>query len=324
MAVSDGALAVEARGVVKAFGARPALDGVDLLVRTGSVHGLLGPNGAGKTTLLRMLFGMVKPDGGRISLLGRTGDAVGNRALDGVAGFVDSPRFYPYLTGYRSLEMLAAYDGRVTPAIINTALDDVGLAERAHERTSRYSLGMRQRLGIAAALLRRPQLLILDEPANGLDPAGARDMRQIIRTLAEGGLTVLLSSHVMADIEMLCDDVTILHRGSVAFAGPLAELRGRAPSPMSRLSTSDDGRAHRLATESVSVLAHPDGGLSVSAQRQDLDTYVIALGRSGIAVRSLAQEATPLEALFLALTDDDDGDVAPSSDRPTALAGSAS
>jgi ABC-2 type transport system ATP-binding protein len=303
--VVTGEHAVEATGVVKRFGATSALDRIDLRVRVGSVHGLLGPNGAGKTTLLRILFGLIRADAGRIQFLGRTRSAVGNRSLDGVGGFVDGPRFYPYLTGFRSLEMLAAYDGGATRAMIEDALANVGLATRAHERTSQYSLGMRQRLGIAAALLRSPRLLILDEPANGLDPAGARDLRQLIRGLADRGLTVLLSSHVMADIEALCDEVTILDAGTVVFAGPLADLRGRAPSPISRLSTSDDERAYQLAPAAVTVLPHPDGGVTVGAEPADLDTYVITLGRAGIAVRSLTPEATSLEALFLALTGDD-------------------
>jgi ABC-2 type transport system ATP-binding protein len=321
MVVSDGEWAVEATGLVKRYGATRALDGVDLRVRTGSVHGLLGPNGAGKTTLLRILFGLVRADEGRIRLFGRTREDVGNRTLDGVGGFVDGPRFYPYLTGLRSLELLAAYDGGTPAATIAGALADVGLTARAHERTSRYSLGMRQRLGIAAALLRSPRLLILDEPANGLDPAGARDLRQLIRRLAAGGLTTLLSSHVMADIEALCDDVTILHGGAVTFAGPLADLRGRAPSPVCRLTTSDDRRAHDVAPPSVSVTAHPDGGLTVSARPDDLDAYVIALGRHGIAIRALTPEATPLEALFLALTDGEG--VATRIDRSPELTGTA-
>ncbi len=286
----DGEYAVEATGLTKRFGAATAVDHVDLHVRVGSVHGLLGPNGAGKTTLLRMLFGLVRPDAGALRILGR------RHGLDGVAGFVESPRFYPYLTGYRSLEMLAAYDGTRQ---VDEALAAVGLADRAHEKTSRYSLGMRQRLGIAAALLRSPRLLILDEPANGLDPAGARDMRTLIRSLADSGLTVLMSSHIMSDVEVLCDAVTILRTGRVAYAGAVEELQSRAPSPVHYITTSDDDRASGM----MDALPHPDGGLSVSASPERMDRLVIALGQAGIAVRTLRLETTPLEALFFSLTD---------------------
>jgi ABC-2 type transport system ATP-binding protein len=309
MPVTVSEWAVEASGVVKRFGSATAVDNVDLRVRVGSVHGLLGPNGAGKTTLLRMLFGLVRPTSGELRLFGRTHrsswSAGGNHALDGVAGFVESPRFYGYLSGYRSLEMLAAYDGNASATSIEAAIASVGLTERAHEKTARYSLGMRQRLGIAAALLRSPRLLVLDEPANGLDPAGARDMRALIRSLADAGLTVLMSSHVMSDVEALCDEVTILRTGAVAFSGSVEDLRVRAPVPTYRMDTSDNARAEAMAPAALRILPHPDGGLDVGAQRHDLDAYVISLGRAGIAVRSLSLETTPLEALFFGLTDSD-------------------
>jgi len=314
--------AVETVGLTKRFGTRAALDGVSLRVRTGSVHGLLGPNGAGKTTLLRALFGLVRPDAGTLRLFGREASAPARDRLAGVGGFVDGPRFYPYMSGYRSLEMLASYDGTVSPERIDAALESVGLADRAHERTARYSLGMRQRLGIAAALLRSPRLLVLDEPANGLDPAGARDMRALIRDLAAAGLTVLMSTHVMSDVEALCDAVTILSAGTVASDGSVDDLRGRAPTPMFAMDTSDDAGAAAagLAPEGVTVVAHPDGGLAVGAHRDDLDAYVLALGRAGIAVRALRLETTPLEALFFTLTEP--GPATPTDERaPVPVAG---
>jgi ABC-2 type transport system ATP-binding protein len=250
-----------------------------------------------------MLFGMVRPDAGELRLFDRTWARDGHRVLDGIAGFVESPRFYPYLTGYRSLEMLADYDAKARPEAIDGALATVGLCERAHEKTSRYSLGMRQRLGIAAALLRSPRLLVLDEPANGLDPAGARDMRALIRQLAGAGLTVVMSSHVMSDVEALCDDVTILRAGSVASSGAVEDLRRQAPSPAYRMTTSDDARAQIVAPATVRVRPKPGGGLAVYARTEELDRYVIALGQARIAVRALRLETTPLEALFFSITD---------------------
>nr|WP_237694833.1 ABC transporter ATP-binding protein [Streptomyces sp. SID5468] len=287
--------------MVKRFGATTAVAGVDLTVAVGGVHGLLGPNGAGKTTVLRMLFGLVRPDAGTLRLLGRERPPGG---LDGVAGFVESPRFYPYLSAGRNLALLADLDGGAAPGRIDAALDRVGLAGRHRAKVGGYSFGMRQRLGIAAALLRAPRLLVLDEPANGLDPAGVRDMRRLVRELAADGLTVLLSSHNMAEVEEVCDDVTVLSAGRVAYTGSLADLRSRAPDPAHHLRTSDDEAAARAAaaTPGVTAAGHPDGGLAVRAAPDALDAYVLALGRDGVAVRALSLRATPLESLFLTLT----------------------
>jgi ABC-2 type transport system ATP-binding protein len=293
--------AVEARGLVKRFGTTVAVDGVDLTVAAGGVHGLLGPNGAGKTTVLRMLFGLVRPDAGALRILGQE-RAQGR--LDGIAGFVESPRFYPYLSGLRNLALLADLDGGAAPDRVDAALERVDLAGRRHEKVGGYSFGMRQRLGIAAALLRAPRLLVLDEPANGLDPAGIRAMRHLVRELASDGLTVLLSSHNMAEVEEVCDDLTIMRTGRVVYAGSVTELRSRAPDPAHRLRTSDDPAAASLAEahQGVTAESHPDGGLAVRARPAELDGYVIALGRAGIAVRALTLTATPLESLFLTLT----------------------
>src|SRR3954454_22334566 len=189
---------VEARGLVKTYGEITAVDHVDLTVQTGDVYGYLGPNGAGKTTSLRMLLGLIRPTEGGAKLFGRDPLHDGARALEGVAGFVEEPRFYPYLTRRKNLELLAAFDGGEAPSRVDDALETVELADRAKDRVGGYSHGMRQRLGIAAALLRDPSLLLLDDPATGLDPAGMRDMRRLIRRLAAEGMTVLLSSHLLA------------------------------------------------------------------------------------------------------------------------------
>src|SRR3954454_15910344 len=235
---------IEVRGLVKRYGEILAVDHVDLTVEPGDVYGYLGPNGAGKTTSLRMMLGLIVPTEGTVRLFGRDPQA-GVAALEGVAGFVEAPRFYPYLTGRRNLDLLAAFDGGDAAERIPAALDTVELSDRAKDKGGGYSHGMRQRLGIAAALLRAPRLLLLDEPATGLDPAGMRDMRLLIRRLADNGMTVLLSSHLLAEVEEVCNRVAIVRRGSVVYEGSLDELRRTAGSAY-RLRTTDDERARAV------------------------------------------------------------------------------
>ena len=216
MSATGAELTVEVRGAVKRFGDTCALDHVDLTLAAGEVRGLLGPNGAGKTTLLRILFGLLAPDAGSVELLGRSvlREPI---SLAGVAGFVEAPSFYPYLSGQSNLELLAELDGERATARIDDALRTVNLAERRADRVSGYSSGMIQRLGIAAALLRSPRLLLLDEPTAGLDPAGVRDVVTLLRDLGAAGVTVLLSSHQIGELEELCDSFTVLRRGAVVW-----------------------------------------------------------------------------------------------------------
>src|SRR5205823_14234434 len=202
--------------------------GVDPTYEPRDVFCYLGPNGAGKTTSLRMLLGLIRPTAGRAELFGRDPIADGARALAGVAGFVEGPRFYPYLSGRRNLRLLADYDGGTASARIDEVLDVVELRDRAGDKVGGYSHGMRQRLGIAAALLRRPRLLLLDEPTTGLDPAGMRDMRDLVRRLAGEGITVLLSSHLLAEVEELCNRVAIIRKGRVVYEGALRDLLATA------------------------------------------------------------------------------------------------
>jgi ABC-2 type transport system ATP-binding protein len=295
---------VEARGVTKWFGETTALDQVDLLVGPGVVHGLLGPNGAGKTTLLSALFGLVLPDEGTLRLFGRTRAEAGPGWLEGVGGFVETPRFYPYLTGRQNLAILAGLDGGAADDLIDQVIESAGLAGARRQKVRGYSLGMRQRLGMAAAMLRRPRLLILDEPANGMDPAGIRDLRAALRRLAQDGLTVLLSSHDMAQVEEICDSVTVLHHGKVVFAGGLSVMREDAPEPVWRMRTSDDAAAMEAIwhVTGVRAAARDEGGLSVYAVQDRLGEYVLHLGRQGVAVHGLELEVTPLESLFFQLT----------------------
>src|SRR5437660_8155300 len=243
--MSADAPPVEARGLFKRYGDIVAVDHVDLNVDTGDVYGYLGPNGAGKTTSLRMLLGLIRPNEGAAQLFGRDPLREGARALDGVAGFVEEPRFYPYLSGRKNLELLAAYDGGGAAERIGDVLEQVDLTARARDKVGGDSHGMRQRLGIAASLLRAPRLLLLDEPTTGLDPAGMRDMRSMVRGLAARGMTVVLSSHLLAEVEELCNRVAIVRKGRIVYEGAISELK-RGAGTTYRLQTTDDERAHAV------------------------------------------------------------------------------
>ncbi|MFD7069309.1 ABC transporter ATP-binding protein [Streptomyces sp. NPDC059913] len=306
----DRPFAIRAHGITKSFGDVVALDHIDLEVGRGRIHGLAGPNGAGKTTLLGLLLGLATADGGRLEILGTPVE----RALAtprGVAGFVDGPGLYPSLTARQNLAALAALGGHdASPAAVGEALDEVGLTEVADDRTRGFSLGMRQRLGLAAALLGRPRLLVLDEPSNGLDPAGKQHVHGVLNRLAEQGTGIVLSSHRMDDLEALCSEVTILATGRVAFSGPLDELADRGRALDYRLLTSDPEAARRLAEDTAGVLVvdatgvRPDARtLVVHAPVPALDALVDRLVRAGVALRELTPVVSPLEAAFLALTE---------------------
>jgi ABC-2 type transport system ATP-binding protein len=301
---------VRARGLVKRYREVLAVDHIDLNVGAGDVYGFLGPNGAGKTTTLRMCLGLIMPSAGKVELFGRDPMHAGATALEGVAGFVEAPRFYPYLSGRKNLELLAGLDGGDARDRIEEVLDVVDLAPRGKHRVGGYSHGMRQRLGIAASLLRRPRLLILDEPATGLDPAGMRDMRALIRRLADEGITVLLSSHQLPEVQELCDRVAIVDSGRVVYEGALADLRRQGGAGY-RLRTSDDTRALRIAAAAPGVEHASAGehGLSFQAQESDVGALSLALGAEGIAILALTPELATLEDLFFRLTEGNRGTV---------------
>jgi ABC-2 type transport system ATP-binding protein len=304
--VTDAA-PVAARGLVKRYGDLVAVDGVDLSVGHGDVFGYLGPNGAGKTTSLRMLLGLIRPTSGSVQLFGRD-VSIGAKALEGVAGFVEGPTFYPYLSARKNLCLLADYDGRGARSRIDEVLDIVDLRDRAKDRVGGYSHGMRQRLGIAAALLRDPRLLLLDEPTTGLDPAGMRDMRDLVRRLASEGLTVLLSSHLLTEVEDLCNRVAIIRKGRIVYEGPLAELKASAPVGGYRLRTTDSLRARVVCTaqRGVSdVVLVDDAELRFVADEETVAALSLALGAAGIGITTLAPESVSLEELFLHLTEGD-------------------
>ena len=302
-------LAVRARAISKSFGEVVALDGVALDVAEGQVHGLVGPNGAGKTTLLGLLLGLARADGGDLEILG----SPVRRTLavpDGVAGFVDGPGLYPALTAWQNLAALARLRGD-GPEGIGDAMEQVGLSDVAHDRVRGFSLGMRQRLGLAAALLARPRLLVLDEPANGLDPAGTRHVHRVLTGLAAHGTSVVLSSHRMADLATLCSEVTLLATGRVVFSGPLSKLVTDTDELDYLVRTSDPAAARRVAAETPQLRIlegddlpqrHDAAALLVRAAAPALDDLVARLIGAGVGLRELAPVVAPLEAAFLALT----------------------
>jgi ABC-2 type transport system ATP-binding protein len=314
--VTDGeAQPVKARGLLKRYNDVLAVDHIDLNVQAGDVYGFLGPNGAGKTTTLRMALGLITPTAGVVELFGRDPMREGARALDGVAGFVEAPRFYPYMSGRKNLELLAALDGDPTGRRqaganerVEQVLEVVELKPRGKHRVGGYSHGMRQRLGIAAALLRRPRLLILDEPATGLDPAGMRDMRALIRRLAEEGITVLLSSHQLPEVQELCDRVAIVDRGKVVYEGALADLRRQGGAGY-RLRSTDDARAVGVLREQPGIEHTVAGehGLSFQADEERVGALSLALGQAGVGILALTPELATLEDLFFRLTENGAG-----------------
>lgn len=306
--MSDGQPVV-ARGLVKRYGDVVAVAGVDLTVEPGDVFGYLGPNGAGKTTSLRMMLGLIRPTEGSAKLFGRDPLVDGVKALEGVAGFVEGPRFYPYLSGRKNLRLLADYDEPSSSSRIEEVLETVELRDRAKDRVGGYSHGMRQRLGIAAALLREPRLLLLDEPATGLDPAGMRDMRDLIRRLAGDGITIMLSSHLLYEVEELCNRVAIIRKGSIVYEGELGDLLATATTSY-RLKTRDPERARTICLNQPGLgnVALDGEEISFSADEDAVALLSLALGHARVAITQLVADTQSLEELFLGMTGGDSSD----------------
>jgi ABC-2 type transport system ATP-binding protein len=302
------AFAIETAGLTKRFGDRVAVADVDLRVPSGSAFGYLGPNGAGKTTLIRMLLGLTHSTAGTMHVLGRPVPARRAEALARVGAIVEEPRFHGFLTGRENLEIVAAARKQAAHGRIEGALARVGLSERSDERVKRYSLGMRQRLGVARSLLADPELLILDEPTNGLDPAGIHEFRAMIRGFVAEGRTVLLSSHLLDEVEKICDEVAIVDQGRVVMQGTLAELAGAAGTSV-LVATSDDDRAAALMSDQRAVASATRGteGVRVCfADDVDLQPAADELGRSlvlaGLAIRRFEPSRPSLEQRFLEIT----------------------
>lgn len=299
-----------ARGITKTFGNIIALDSVDFDVDAGRVVGVVGPNGAGKTTLLGLLLGLATADSGSLEILGAW-RARGVPVPDGVAGFVDGPGLYPALTARQNLAALAALRRSDRSRDVAETLEQVGLTDVADDKVRGFSLGMRQRLGLGAALLTRPRLLVLDEPVNGLDPAAKQHVHRVIRDLAGDGVGVVLSSHRMDDIAELCSEVTLLAAGRVVFSGTLAKMAAESGELDYRVVTSDPGRAVRIASANPGVRVVGTGEqLVVRGSVAGLDELVVRLVGAGVAVRELSPVVSPLEAAYLTLTGTDAGEYA--------------
>ena len=299
--------AVETHGLTKRFGENVAMNGVELLVPRGCAFGYLGPNGAGKTTLIRVLLGLTHADAGTMSLLGYPVPKHRDLALARVGAIVDEPRFHGHLSGRENLQILAAAREPAARDRIESSLERVGLLHRADDKVSKYSMGMRQRLGVAACLIGDPELLILDEPMNGLDPAGMAEMRDMIVSLVAEGCTVVLSSHLLDEVERTCDAVAIVDRGKVIRQGPISELLAGASLAL-QVECSEPDRARSLL-EGSTIGAHIEVGplglgitLPAGTAREVIAEINRILVEGGISVYRLQEIQASLESWFLQVT----------------------
>jgi ABC-2 type transport system ATP-binding protein len=296
---------VEVSGLTKRYGDTLAVDGVDLTVLPGEVYGFLGPNGAGKTTTLRILTGLIAPTSGEVRVLG---GAPGQADVLGRTGsMIESPAFYPYLSGLDNLRLLAEY-AEVPRRRIDDVLDLVDLTDRARDRFSTYSLGMKQRLGVAAALLKDPELVILDEPTNGLDPAGMRDMRRLIRELGSGGRTVLLSSHLLGEVQQICDRVGIINSGRMVAEHNVEDLRGEQELVV-RAAPRDRAQSILTGVLGAGTVHQYDETLRVKVTPDKAAEVNRILVEAGIAVSELHSTERALEDVFFELTSEEKADV---------------
>lgn len=310
-------LSIETRGLTKRFGRQLAVDGVDLAVPRGSVFGFLGPNGSGKTTTIRMLLGLASASSGTVNLLGMEMPGKFREVLPQVGALVEGPAFYPFLSGAANLRRLDAAAPHAVPATrgarVGQALEKVGLGHAAGKRVHAYSLGMKQRLGIANALLSPRELLVLDEPTNGLDPQGTREVRNLVRSLAADGTTVFISSHLLAEVEQICTHVAVMSAGRLVAQGPLAELR-RSGALRIRLLTPDPVTAAeamaKLGMRPVGPGSGSDGEVVAAAfagpasgnglpPPEDIVRHLVA---AGVRIRGFTVEGESLEERFVALT----------------------
>lgn len=290
---------VDIQGLSKRYGDHLAVDEISLQVHAGEVYGFLGPNGAGKTTTLRMALGLIRPSSGRVSVLGA--EPGSPDVLRRVGSMIESPTFYPYLSGRDNLLLLARYaDAPV--ASVEQALEQVTLADRAGDKFAKYSLGMKQRLGVAAALLKDPELVILDEPTNGLDPAGMRDMRGLIRDLGADGRTVLLSSHLMSEVQQVCDRVGVISQGRMVAESTVQELRGGRDLVIAA-TPSDLALARLQSMPEVESVRFSDDLLRVRADERHTAAIAQALVRAGVGVTELRRDERQLEDVFFEMTE---------------------
>lgn len=313
---TGGVPALELEGLTKHFGDFVAVEDLSFVVRRGDVYGFLGPNGSGKSTTIRMILGLVRPTSGEVRIFGRPATSPEERAR--MAGFVEAPGFYEYLSARDNLRLLAAADRRADKSPpLQEVLQTVGLSERARDKVRTYSQGMKQRLAIAAALLREPEFLVLDEPTNGLDPGGMRDIRALVRQLSGEGLTIFLSTHLLAEVEQLCNRVAVVSRGHLLAEGALAEIAQQARGRTEYRLVSDDPERTRMvlqAREDVALLNgrpeelegfRPDEVIRFATDAEGAGPVVRTLVEEGVEVLALVPVRPNLEELFLRLTEDD-------------------
>ena len=304
--LASGDFAVATAGLTKRFGQQVAVDAVDLLVPRGAVYGFLGPNGSGKTTTIRMLLGLIRATSGHQSLLGKAMPDHAGDVLPLVGSLVEGPAFHPYLSARTNLSRLDCVDRyadpRTTKVRIDGALDRVGLLAAADKKYRAYSLGMRQRLAIAATLLAPRELLVLDEPTNGLDPQGTREVRHLIGSLADDGATVLVSSHLLSEVEQVCTHVGVMHVGRLLTQGPIAQVRA-VSEPRARVETDRPEDAARVLRElGLTEVAVESGWAAGTLGKLAAENVVAALVHDGVPVTGFAVERPSLEDLFVSLT----------------------
>lgn len=299
---------IQTDGLTKQYGSVVAVDNLSMEVRRGRVYGLLGPNGSGKTTTMGMLLGLLRPTAGSFKLFG---SADGHEeSLQRVGAIIESPSFYPYLSGRQNLQYFQLISGRGDAAELDGLLERVGLGGRGNDRFRTYSLGMKQRLGIAYALLGNPDIVFLDEPTNGLDPEGVIEVRDLIRSIGSEERTVLLSSHLLHEVEQVCDSVTIISKGKLIAQGKVDDLVSSSRQEQVRLRTGDDAKAREVlsALEWVEEVSAEDGALLVSAPVARSIELSSALARSEVYIAEMAPVETSLEEYFLEVTGGQEGD----------------
>ena len=291
-------LVVQTDGLTKRYGDRLAVDSVSMTVRRGEVYGFLGPNGAGKTTTLRMMLGLIRPTAGSASVLGRP--AGRSEVTERVGALIEGPGFFPYLSGRDNLRVLARTQG-LNNTVVDGALERVDLADRGDDKYKRYSLGMKQRLGVAAALMGEPELIVLDEPTNGLDPAGMADMRALVVSLARGGQTVLLSSHLLAEVQEICDRVGVINGGKLLRESTVSELRGDATLRV-RATPEDEALAVALRVAGDDGVRRTSGGMEIDLPATAAPALVRDLVAAGVDVHEIASVERTLEEVFFEMT----------------------
>jgi len=303
-----GEIILRTTGLTKRFGTLVAVKDLDLELRRGEVFGFLGPNGAGKSTTVGMILGLIAPTAGSIELFGRKIDGDRWPALRRIGAVIEEPAFYPYLSGWDNLEALARAIGGIPPTMIREVLERVNLLDRARDRYSHYSMGMKQRLGIASTLLRDPELIILDEPTSGLDPAGTKEVRDLIPRLAHESRAVFLCSHLMHEVELVCDRVAIIKQGVMIASAPVQELLTKGQTLQIRVENPAQAKSILSALPWIKSVRSENDYLIVDAPRESAARVNRALAENGIFASELVSRNASLESVFLQLTGGASGD----------------